>query len=278
MCWASDRRSTSERVLDGASGSLSSLGSSTHQGVPSVTSRSIVVALLIAGPLDAQVPSVEPGDSRLRTSTIRVGTDSFRIESTFGGQSRQSTMIRTISRQRADGREVFVFAQLYRTERGNTVDTSWVDTQTLAPVRYFADVYGEIQAFRFDGKDGTGTVTPKDSAARTVTVSAATSFFNAVAIDLVYASLPWTDGSSFGIPVYNPPRAHFVIELRTVGQERLPLAAGGTIDAWKLEYRLGPNAQTLWLDQRTGDFLRIGGSQAAGSFYKYRMDLAPPPP
>jgi hypothetical protein len=32
----------------------------------------------------------------------------------------------------------------------------------------------------------------------------------------------------------------------------------------------------VWLDRRTGEFLRIGSTQGANYFYKYRLDLEPP--
>jgi hypothetical protein len=230
----------------------------------------------VANAAPSQQPALEPGNPVVRTDRLRVGTDSFRIESSFGGQVRRSTLIRTLQRARSEGRDMFVFAQTYLTERGTTVDTSWVDAATLAPVRYFADVYGELQRFTFDEKGGTGTVTPKDSAARPVAVNNATPFFNAVALDLLYASLPLADGFAAKLALYNPPRASFTVELRVTGEEDLRLARGGTIRAWTLDYQLGPNLQKLWLDRRTGEFLRIGSTQGANYFFKYRADLEPP--
>jgi hypothetical protein len=76
--------------------------------------------------------------------------------------------------------------------------------------------------------------------------------------------------------VYNPPRAALTITLRVTGEEDLPLAAGGVIRAWTVDYQLGPNTQKVWLDRRTGEFLRIGSTQGANYFYKYRLDLEPP--
>jgi hypothetical protein len=235
-----------------------------------------LATIFVAGSLHAQVTAMVPGDLRLRTANIQAGTDSFRIESKFGGQTRKTTLTRTIRRVRTDGRDQFVLAQLYRTETGNTVDTSWVDAQTLAPVRYFADVYGEIQTMRINGRTATGTVTPRDSATRQVTVNGIMPFFNAVALDLVYTSLPWTAGFTVTVPIYNPPRASFMVMLSVTGEESLPLAAGGTITAWKLDYRIGPNVQHVWVDKRTGEFLRIGGMQGASYYYKYRADLERP--
>jgi hypothetical protein len=228
-----------------------------------------------AAPVDGQIP-LEPGDSLLRVSQLRVGADSFRIVSNFGGQVRSTLLLRTVQRTAAEGRELLVFAQQYFTERGVTVDTSWLDARTLAPVRYIADVYGEIQQFSFDGKSGVGTVTPKGSAARPVAVDLPTPFFNAVALDLLYASLPHATGLTVSVPMYNPPRAALTITLRVTGEEDLPLAAGGVIRAWTVDYQLGPNTQKVWLDRRTGEFLRIGSTQGANYFYKYRLDLEPP--
>ena len=65
-------------------------------------------------------------------------------------------MRRDVTRMREGDRDLLVFAQRYNTPQGITVDTSWVDAATLAPVRYFADVYGEIQTFTFNGNTGSG--------------------------------------------------------------------------------------------------------------------------
>jgi hypothetical protein len=231
--------------------------------------------LATASQAGAQV-TVEPGSPALRMDRLTAGVDSFRIESSFGNQKRASTMVRSVERSRLDGRDVLVFAQRYHTPQGITVDTSWVDARTLAPLRYFAEVYGEIQVFTFDGRTGSGTVTPKDSASRPVSITNATPFFNAVALDLLYRALPWSRGFAASAVLYNPPRASFTVSLRVTGEEELPLAAGGTVKAWVVDYALGPGRQTLWVDQSTGEFLRIGGTQGENYFWKYRLDLSPP--
>jgi hypothetical protein len=235
----------------------------------------VLAVLATPAPSWAQA-TIEPGSPQLRTDRIPTGVDSFRIESSARGQKRVATMVREVERAQVDGRDVLVFAQRYHTPQGITVDTSWVDARTLAPVRYIADVYGEIQAFTFDGRSGSGTVTPKDSASRPVSVSNATPFFNAVALDLLYSALPWSADFAASAVIYNPPRAAFTISLRVTGEEDLPLAAGGSVKAWVVEYSLGPGKQTLWVDQSNGDFLRIGTSQGENYFWKYRLDLSPP--
>ena len=242
-----------------------------------VRSTVLSFALIVsATSIGAQAPVIQPGDARLRVANIRTGTDSFRIESRFRGVALTTTLIRTVNRGRDEGRDVLVFAQLYRTQNGNTTDTSWVDATTLAPLRYVADVYGELQAFRFDGGTATGTVTPRNAPSRPVSVNAPTAFFNAVALDFVYVALPWAKGLAVNIPLYKPPRAPFDLALRVTGEEKLALLTGGTITAWKVDYQLGSNVQTVWLDKRTGEFLKIGGRQGPDYYFKYRADLEPP--
>jgi hypothetical protein len=220
--------------------------------------------------------TIEPGSPTLRMDQLTAGIDSFRIESSFGNQKRATTMVRSVERSRLDGRDVLVFAQRYNTPLGITVDTSWVDARTLAPIRYFAEVYGEIQVFTFDGRTGAGTVTPKDSASRPVSITNETPFFNAVALDLLYRALPWTRDFATSAAIYNPPRASFTVSLRVTGEEELPLAAGGSVKAWVVDYALGPGRQTLWVDQASGEFLRIGTTQGENYFWKYRLDLKAP--
>ncbi|MEX2281301.1 MAG: hypothetical protein WEE89_02310 [Gemmatimonadota bacterium] len=233
----------------------------------------LISLLVCASALCAQEPALAPGSALLRTSQIRPGVDSFRIESHREGKLwRSATLIRSVSR----AGDEFVFAQTYRTPEGTTVDTSWVNAKTLAPARYFADVFGEIQRFTFTGKEGTGTVVPKDSAARPVRVQASAPFFNAVAIDLVYAALPLASGFIADLPLYNPPRMQMAIKLRVVGEESLERIDGGKVAAWVLDYQMGPMTQKLWLDRETGELLRIGASQAGNAFYKYRADLKSP--
>lgn len=234
------------------------------------------IALSASAHLAGAQTNMEPGSPLLRTGQRVPAVDTFRIESRSGTLQRSSVMVRTIERSRLDGRDVLVFAQRYLTPQGITVDTSWVDARTLAPVRYFADVYGEIQRFSFDGRSGTGTVTPKDSASRPVTVTNATPFFNAVAVDLLYDALPWSADFAATASLYNPPRASFAISLRVTGEEELPLVAGGSVKAWVVEYQLGSGTQTLWVDRSTGEFLRIGGSRGENQFWKYRSDLKAP--
>ena len=230
--------------------------------------------LVCASALCTQEPPLTPGSPLLRVQQIRPGgVDSFRIQSIRDGKLwRSATLIRHIGRA---GNEL-VFAQTYRTPEGTTVDTSWVHAKTLAPTRYFADVYGEIQRFAFAGKTGSGTVTPKDSATRPVTVESPAPFFNAVAIDLLYAALPLADGFTVDLPLYNPPRMPMTIKLRVVGEDALEKIDGGKIAAWLLDYQLGPMTQKLWLDRKTGEFLRIGATQGGNAFYKYRADLKAP--
>jgi hypothetical protein len=233
----------------------------------------LISLLICASSLCAQQGPLAPGSPLLRADRIRMSTDSFRIESYRADTLwRSATLIRQVSRTR----DTIVFAQTYRTNEGTTVDTSWVDARSLAPRRYFAEVYGEVQQFRFEGMEANGTVVPKDSASRPVAVKSQVPFFNAVAVDLIYSALPLAPGFTVDVPMYNPPRALMTIKLHVVGEDKLLKRDGGTVDAWLLDYQLGPITQKLWLDRKTGGFLRISASQAGNAFHKYREDLEQP--
>jgi hypothetical protein len=219
-----------------------------------------------------------PGDALLRPDQVRPGIDSFRIESYRDGVlTRSSTLTRSITRAQVIDGPQFVFAQTYRTPQGMTHDTSWVDAGTLAPIQYAADVYGSIQRVQFSGREARGTVTVRDSAPRSVTLETARPFFNAVALDLVYGSIPWEPGRSVEFLALNPPGSQMTIHLQVIGVDTLDRVAGSAVPAWLLDYRAGPLTQRLWLDRRTGEFLRIGSERGGSAFYKYRADLKPPP-
>jgi hypothetical protein len=61
-----------------------------------------------------------------------------------------------------------------------------------------------------------------------------------------------------------------------VREDTLEKVDGRKITAWLLDYQLGPMTQKLWLDRKSGEFLRIGATQAGNAFYKYRADLKSP--
>lgn len=229
-------------------------------------------ALVLVSNAHAQdAVTIVPGSEELNTSRIAASVDSFTINNYREGKLwRTGKLVRVVERVTENGRTMLRQSQTYDTPDGITVDTTWVDANTLAPVRYFAEVYGDIQKFTFDGKAARGTVIPKDSTPRDTSFTAETPFFNFVALDLVTQALRFVPGAAFKFSAYNPPMMTLDFDLKYVGREQLPLVGGGTIDAIRVTYIRGTH---LWLDANDGRLLINGGGRGGAAFWKVRNGI-----
>ena len=212
-----------------------------------------------------------PGNAAIKSARITAGTDTFTINNYRDGKVwRSATLVRVVGRVTDNGRNTLRQSQTYQTPDGITVDTTWIDAATLAPIRYYADIYGEKQTFAFDGVNVKGTVVPKDSASRDASLTAAAPFFNAVAMDLVHQAVPLDSGAVLRFPVYNPPRGAIDVVLVNVKREKLPLKQGGEIEAVRLSFN---GRSHLWVDARNGRLLINGGGMGGNAFWKVRSDI-----
>ena len=223
--------------------------------------------------------AIKPGSELLKAPSIRARQDTFTIVNYRDGKVfRESRLVRTVARVREGSQDLIRQAQVYTTPNGLTVDTSWIDAKTLAPVRYFADILTEKQQFQYKGSSFEGIVTPKDSAARAVSDSKPDPFFDMVSFDLLYAALPLAAGSSASITGYNPPRMFLNVKVSPAGEDRIPRQDGTLGDVLKIRYEVNGRAIDVWLDPKTHELVRMGSAQGGNAFWKVRSDYAVPAP
>jgi hypothetical protein len=237
--------------------------------------------MLTSAHATAQVSDVviRPGSEIIKAAKIRERQDTFTIVNYRDGKVfRESRLVRTVARVRDGARSLIRQAQVYNTFNGITVDTSWIDAATLEPVRYYADILTEKQEFRYQGSSFEGTVTPKDSAARTVSEAKAEPFFDMVSLDLLYAALPLEPGFSAALTGYNPPRMFINVKVSPVGADRIPRKDGALVDVLKIRYELMGRPLDVWLDAKTHELVRMGSAQGGNAFWKVRSDFAVPAP
>ncbi len=233
----------------------------------------VLVTVVVAMPARAQQDTIRlaPASNAMRAARVTAVTDTFTISNYRAGKVwRSSTLVRQVERVTDRSRNTLRQAQTYLTPDGVTVDTTWIDATTLAPIRYYADIYGERQTFAFDGMTVKGSVVPKDSASRDTSFTAPAPFFNAVAMDLVHQAVPLDSGDVLTFSIYNPPRGSIDVVLTHVQRERLPLKQGGEIEAVKLLFN---GRSHLWVDARNGRLLVNGGGMGGNAFWKVRSDI-----
>jgi hypothetical protein len=223
--------------------------------------------------------AIKPGSELLKATNIRERQDTFTIVNYRDGKMfRESRLVRTVKRVREGNQNLIRQAQVYDTPNGVTVDTSWIDALTLAPVRYYADILSEKQEFRYKGSSFEGTVTPRDSAPRTVSETKPEPFFDMVSFDLLYAAIPLAAGSTASISGYNPPRMFLNLKVSPAGEDRIPRKDGTLADVLKIRYEVNGRGIDAWLDPKTHEFVRMGSAQGGNAFWKVRSDFAVPAP
>jgi hypothetical protein len=239
----------------------------------------ILLSVVTSTSAAAQVSDVaiQPGSQKLNPAKIREREDTFTIVNYRDGKVlRESRLVRTVARIQDGARTVIRQAQVYNTPNGITVDTSWIDANTLEPVRYYADILTEKQEFRYKGSSLEGIITPRDSAPRTVSDTKAEAFFDMVSLDLLYAALPLEPGFSAAMTGYNPPRMFINVKVSPAGADRIPRRDGTLTDVLKIRYEIMGRPLDVWLDAKTHELVRMGSTQGGNAFWKVRSDFAVP--
>lgn len=114
----------------------------------------------------------------------------------FGRQSEQLT------RAVLDGRPVLLDVQTFETPNATTVDSSWLDTLTVRPIRMRSTNPARIVSLDFQGQRVSGGTTPSTGAATAIDQQLAARPFEWNMFGLAVAALPLRVGYRTTMPVY----------------------------------------------------------------------------
>lgn len=212
----------------------------------------LLAAVLLAGaPAAAQDAVLRPGSSAV--SGERIGEGAQTLDFLLGrdgeweraGEMTVRTVLATV-----DGREAIVRTEAtWLDDEVAQVDSFALDRRTLAPIMVRSDGVAASRWLRF-GDAGVRVVEDGDWGAD-ISDELPGPVFYAGSIDLLLAALPLGDGYVARLAVYDPDLGMDTITFRVEAQERLPLAGGASVPAWRVWVSGDASGGWYWMDRES---------------------------
>jgi hypothetical protein len=113
------------------------------------------------------------------------------------------TQTETLTSGRLNGRQTLLDVLVFRTPRGETVDSSWIDSHTLRPLRFQSNNAAREITLNFEGQRVHGRTTPSAGAPTVVDTQLGTRPFEWNILGLAIGALPLGTGYCAQVPVYS---------------------------------------------------------------------------
>lgn len=158
---------------------------------------SLAVILVLASDTIAAGDSVVRGQSLLLGTTIK----QLVMEDSSGRQV-LGRLTQRLGTATIGGKTGLLSVQTFDFGGKLTVDSSFADLRTLAPILHRSHNESRDMKLDFDLARVTGTVAPKSGDVKSIDQTTAVRTFDSNIADVVYAALPLADGYSAAIPTY----------------------------------------------------------------------------
>jgi hypothetical protein len=113
------------------------------------------------------------------------------------------TQTETLTRSELNGRPTFLDVLIFRTPRGQTIDSSWIDSRTLRPLRFQSNNASRAVTLDFDAQRVRGRIVPRDAAPTEVDQQLGVRAFEWNILGLAIGALPLGIGYCATVPVYS---------------------------------------------------------------------------
>jgi len=158
---------------------------------------SLAVVLLLAPDTIAAGDSVVRGRSLLLGTTIK----QLVMEDSSGRQV-LGRLTQQLGTATIGGKTGMLSVQTFDLGGKQTVDSSFADLRTLAPILHRSHNESRAMTLDFDLARVTGAVKPSSGDAKAIDQTTAVATFDSNIADVVFAALPLSDGYSASIPTY----------------------------------------------------------------------------
>lgn len=225
---------------------------------PHLLAGALATPLLFAA-CAAQQPAARVIDPSLHlTPHLSEGTSRWRVTASRDTAVRElGVMTSTISFVGHEGVPAVLLVSTFPTPRGNIVDSALVLRETLAPVWQRSHQPTKMMRLAFSDSGVTGEWAPTDSSPRAVNHRTTRPVFDATAISLVLAALPYEDGYEAILPMYTFELGGMELDtVRVQGRAQAKAPDGSMRDAWELRYGDPFITSTIWIDRATRRILR----------------------
>ena len=234
--------------------------------------RTVSARLIVASIAGLSVGSIAAAQSGAPAAVVDIAFDQAAV---WSGVHRYRVMVQPkdsaqrdggtwiVSQQseRQRGRAVVRRAITYRSAQGMQRDTILFDRQTLAPIWQHWDLGSARLSVQFDGRRVSGTVTPRDSAARTMAHQLDTPVFIGAYGELVVQALPLATGYHIILPFYQYETGTSEQDTVQVERSEQVRSASGPRAAWVATFRDPYLIVTYWIDRQNRQLLRWESTQ-----------------
>jgi hypothetical protein len=148
--------------------------------------------------------TVSPGTRTISPEHLRDFTVVRQLTLTRGDSiSPFGTQTETLTSGELDGRPTLLDVLVFDTPRGKTVDSSWIDSKTLKPLRLRSDNAARSVTLEFGDGRVQGRTVPADSAPVITDRTLEVSPFEWNVMALAVSALPLKEGYCASLPVYS---------------------------------------------------------------------------
>ena len=163
------------------------------------------------------------------------------------------TQTETLTSSHLDGRTTLLEVLVFDTPRARTVDSSWIDPETLKPLRFRSHNAARSVTLEFVGDRVHGQTTPADSAPVRTDRSFGVAPFEWNVLALAVSALPLRPGYCASLPVYTD-RSGGVIwyRVQVLGDTTIQRKSRGPEPVWEVVARpdsAGPQAR-YWISRK----------------------------
>jgi hypothetical protein len=198
--------------------------------------------------------TVPAGARTVSSSYLTDFTVVRRLTLTRGDSSRPfGTQTETLTSGRLNGRPTLLDVLVFDTPRARTIDSSWIDSETLKPLRFQSHNASRTVKLDFAGDRVRGQTTPADSAPTVFDRTLGVAPFEWNVLALAVSGLPLREGYCANLPVYTDrlDRVSWY-RVHVVGETTIERKTRGSEPVWEVVARAdtaAPEAR-YWISRR----------------------------
>jgi hypothetical protein len=163
------------------------------------------------------------------------------------------TQTETLTSGRLNGRPTLLDVLVFRTPRGETVDSSWIDSRTLRPLRFQSNNATREITLNFEAQRVHGRIVPSAGAPTEVDQQLGARPFEWNILGLAIGALPLRTGYCAEVPVYSDRFGRVTwYSVEVLGDTTVPRKSRGAEPVWEVAARgetPAPQAR-YWVSRR----------------------------
>lgn len=198
--------------------------------------------------------TVQAGDAAVAPKQLQSFTVVRKLMLTRGDSVTPfGTQTETLTSGRLDGRATLLDVLVFRTPRGETVDSSWIDSRTLRPLRFQSNNASREVTLNFEAERVRGRIVPSAGTPTDIDQQLGVSPFEWNILGLAIGALPLGSGYCATVPVYSDRFGRVTwYSVEVVGGTTVPRKSRAAEPVWEVVARgdAPAPAARYWISRR----------------------------